>query len=158
MRFRLRAPIQIRSADPQTHNRGNLVTRRILALALGASLLTAACGSTTPASAPIGSPAPAASATAAPATPTASAAQPVAGNGPALCAFLSSEIPALQAAGSTGGADSVLAIDYANWIQADSSRLLTDAAAMDTLTTASCPDIRTSVLKLIGASSFAAGF
>ena len=49
----------------------------------------------------------------------------------------------------TGGAVSVLAIDYANWIAADSSRVLPDAAAMDT---------RTNVLKLIGSDSFANGF
>lgn len=80
------------------------------------------------------------------------------GDGPALCAFLSSEEPALQKAGSTGGAVAQLAIDYANWIQADSSRVLPDAATMDTLTTASCPQVRTDVLKLIGSGSFANGF
>lgn len=58
-------------------------------------------------------------------------------------------MPALQQAGLTGGAVSVLAIDYANWIAADSSRVLPDAAAMDT---------RTNVLKLIGSDSFANGF
>ena len=52
----------------------------------------------------------------------------------------------------------MLAIDYANWIAADSSRVLPDAAAMDTLTKVSCPDIRTNVLKLIGSASFANGF
>ena len=67
-------------------------------------------------------------------------------------------MPALQAAGSTGGAVSVLAIDYANWIAADSSRELPDAAAMDTLIKASCPEIRTSILKLIGSDSLANGF
>ncbi len=76
----------------------------------------------------------------------------------ALCAFLQSELPALQKAGSTGGAVSVLAIDYANWIAADSSRVVPDSAAMDTLTKAACPDVRTSVLKVIGGDSFANSF
>src|SRR5664280_2964803 len=48
-----------------------------------------------------------------------------------------------------------LAIDYANWIAADSSRVLPGAASMDTLTAASCPEIRTNVLKIIGSDSFA---
>ena len=74
-----------------------------------------------------------------------------------MCAFLTSEMPALQSAGSTAGAVSVLAIDYADWIAAASSRVLPDAAAMDTVTKASCPEIRTSVLRLIGSDSFANG-
>jgi hypothetical protein len=78
-----------------------------------------------------------------------------AANGTALCTFLSSEVPALQKAGSTGGAVAQLAIDYADWIAADASRVLPDAAAMDTLTEAACPEIRTTVLKLLGGDSFA---
>ena len=128
---------------------------------LAVSLLTAACGGGATASPQDGSPSPTASAAAASASPStvspeASAAS--AGDGVALCAFLSSELPALQAAGSTGGAVAQLAIDYANWIAADSSRVLPDAAAMDTLTVASCPDTRTNVLKIIGSDSFANGF
>ena len=64
----------------------------------------------------------------------------------------------MQQAGSTGGALSVVAIDYANWIAADSSRVLPDAAAMDTLTQAACPDVRASVLKLIGGDTLANSF
>jgi len=132
------------------------VKLRLIAIVLGTSLLAAACGGANATSAPAGSPAPAASTTAA-AVPTASVGQAAVGDGPALCAFLTSETPALQNAGSAGGAVSVLAIDYADWIAADSSRVLPDAAAMDTLTKASCPDIRTNVLKLIGSDSFANG-
>ena len=134
------------------------MNRRAIALVLGVSLLAAACGGATATSAPIGSSAPAASTTAASPTPTAAVVQSAAGDGSALCAFLTSEMPALQSAGSTGGAISVLAIDYANWIEADSSRVLPNAATMDTLTKASCPEIRTNVLKLIGGDSFANGF
>jgi hypothetical protein len=63
----------------------------------------------------------------------------------------------MQAAGSTGGAVVQLASDYLNWTEADSSRALPDAAAMDTLTEASCPEIRTNVLKIIGSDSLANG-
>ena len=80
------------------------------------------------------------------------------GDGAALCTFLTAEIPKIQAAGSTGGAVAQLAIDYANWIAADSPRVLPDAAAMDTLTEAACPEIRTNLLKIIGGDSFANGF
>jgi hypothetical protein len=127
---------------------------------LAVSLLTAACGSGATASPQNGSPSPAASAAPASAIPSTTSAQQSAasaGDGVALCAFLSSELPALQAAGSTGGAVAQLAIDYADWIAADSSRVLPDAAAMDTLTGASCPDTRTNVLRIIGADSFANG-
>jgi hypothetical protein len=134
------------------------VNRRVLAIVLGVSLMAAACGGATATSAPIGSAAPAASNTAPSAKPATSIGQSAAGDGPALCAFLTSETPALQNAGSTGGAVSVLAIDYANWIAADSSRMLPDAAAMDTLTKASCPEVRTNILKLIGSDSLATGF
>ncbi len=72
--------------------------------------------------------------------------------------FLQSEIPAIQKAGSTGGAVAQLAIDYADWIGADPSRGLPDAAAMDTLTEASCPDVRASVLRIIGGDNFANSF
>ena len=68
---------------------------------------------------------------------------------------MQSEIPALQQAGSTGGAIAQLAIDYANWLDADSSRVLPDAASIDVLTKASCPDVRTNVLKILGEDSFA---
>ena len=67
-------------------------------------------------------------------------------------------MPALQEAGSAGGAVAELAIDYANWIAADSSRVLPDAAAMDAQTVASCPEVRTNVLKVIGGDSFANAF
>jgi hypothetical protein len=135
-------------------------------LVLAVSLLTAACGGATTVSpqdansSPVASAA-AASAAAASANPSTPPPEPSAasvGDGTALCGFLSSEVPALQAAGSTGGAVAQLAIDYANWIAADSSRVLPDAAAMDTLTAASCPEIRTNVLKFIGSASFANGF
>jgi hypothetical protein len=136
------------------------VIRKYLAIVFAVSLFAAACG-TTATSAPNGSAAPAASttaaATAASAAPAVSVAPPAAGDGPALCAFLTSEIPALEKAGSTAGAVSVLAIDYADWIQLDSSRMLPDASVMDTLSTASCPDVRTKVLKLIGSDTFANG-
>jgi hypothetical protein len=128
---------------------------------LAVSLLTAACGSAATASPPAGSPPPAASTAPAPASSSTASTSPSAasgGDGAALCAFLTSEIPKIQAAGSTGGAVGELAIDYANWIAADSSRVLPDAAAMDTLTVASCPEVRTNVLKIIGSDSFANGF
>ena len=126
---------------------------------MAVSLLTAACGGTTATSAPIGSRAPASpTAAVTRGSSTASTGQPVVGDGSAPCAFLTSEEPALQQAGSTGGAVAQLAIDYANWIAADSSRVLPDAATMDTLTTASCPQVRTDVLRLIGSDSFASGF
>ena len=134
------------------------MNRRTLAIVLGVSLLAAACGGPAATSEPSGSSAQAPSIVAASAEPTASIGQSGSGDGTALCAFLASEMPALQNAGSTGGALSVLAIDYANWIEADSSRVLPDAAAMDTLTKASCPVTRTAVLKLIGSDSFANGF
>ncbi|HEX7491984.1 MAG TPA: hypothetical protein VF337_09815 [Candidatus Limnocylindrales bacterium] len=137
------------------------MTRSIPALALAVSLLVAACGGSTASSALGGGQS--AAPTSAPASVLPSAGAPGkspngTGNGTALCAFLVSETPALQAAGSTGGAISVLAIDYANWIAVDSSRVLPDASAMDTLTKASCPDTRTTILQLIGAESFANGF
>jgi hypothetical protein len=140
---------------------------------LAISLLTAACGGSATASAPTGSPPPAASTVPAPASPppaastvpapaspsTASTSPSAAssGNGAALCTFLTAEIPKIQTAGSTGGAVAELAIDYANWLAADSSRVLPGAASMDTLTSASCPEIRTNVLKIIGSDSFANG-
>jgi hypothetical protein len=127
---------------------------------LAVSLLTAACGGGATASPQDSSLSPA-SAAAASANPSPMSAEPSAasvGDGAGLCGFLSSELPALQAAGSTGGAVAQLAIDYANWIAADSSRVLPDAVAMDTLTAASCPEIRTNVLKIIGSDSFANGF
>jgi len=137
------------------------VNRPIRALVLTVSLLAAACGGGATTSPRAGSPSPAASSAAASASPSTASSVPSAvsaGNGAALCAFLTSEIPALQKAGSTGGAVAELAIDYANWIAADSSRVLPDAAAMDTLTEASCPEVRTSVLKIIGGDSFADSF
>jgi hypothetical protein len=127
---------------------------------LAISLLTAACGGSATASAPTGSPPPAASTAPAPTSPSTASTSPSAasgGKGAALCAFLTSETPKIQAAGSTGGAVAQLAIDYANWIAADSSRVLPEAAAIDTLTEASCPEIRTNVLKIIGSDSFANG-
>ena len=137
------------------------MNRPARALVLAVSLLTAACGGGATASPQDSSPSPVASAASASASPLPASAQPSAaglGDGTALCAFLASEVPALQAAGSTGGAVAQLAIDYANWIAADSSRVLPDATAMDTLTVASCPDTRTNVLKIIGSDSFANGF
>lgn len=140
------------------------MNRPARAFVLAVSLLTAACGggataapqaaspslSASPSAAASTAAAPASPATASPGTPAAGAA-----NGAALCTFLSSEVSALQKAGSTGGAVAQLAIDYANWIAADASRVLPDAAAMDTLTEAACPEIRTTVLKLLGGDSFA---
>jgi len=135
------------------------LNRPAFTLLLALSLLTAACGGTTATSAPMGSQGPASPTAAVTrgASPS-STGQPAVGDGTALCAFLTSELPALQAAGSTGGAVAQLAIDYAIWIAADSSRVLPDAATMDTLTKASCPQVRTDVLKLIGGDSFANGF
>ena len=134
--------------------------RSTLALALAVSLLVAACGGSAAAPAATAGQSPATTSAPASVLPsTGSALSPGgAGNGPALCAFLVSETPALQKAGSTAGALSVLAIDYANWIAADASRVLPDAAAMDTVTEASCPATRSSVLKLLGGASFAAAF
>ncbi len=130
---------------------------------LAVSLLTAACGGGATAAPQAASPslsasAPASASTAAPASPeNASPGTSAAGaaNGAALCTFLSSEVPGLQKAGSTGGAVAQLALDYADWIAADASRVLPDAAAMDTLSAAACPEIRTTVLKLLGGDSFA---
>jgi len=136
------------------------VNSRTRALVLAISLLTAACGGSATASAQTGSPPPAASTAPAPASPSTASTSPSAasgGNAAALCAFLTAEIPKMQAAGSTGGAVVQLAGDYLNWTTADSSRALPDAAAMDTLTEASCPEIRTNVLKIIGSDSFANG-
>jgi hypothetical protein len=137
------------------------MNRTARALVLAVSLLTAACGGGATASPQAGSPSPAASTAAASASPSTASPEPSAasaGDGAALCAFLSSELPALQNAGSTGGAVAQLAIDYANWLEADSSRVLPDAVAMDTLTKASCPEIRTNVLKTLGGDSFANSF
>lgn len=151
-----RLVIQADRGDPL--NRPARVNRPIRALVLAVSLLTAACGGSATAPTPAGSPSPAASTAPASASPSTTSAAPSAasaGNGDALCTFLSSELPALQKAGSTGGAVAQLAIDYANWIAADASRVLPDAAAMDTLTEASCPKVRTDILKLLGGDSFA---
>jgi hypothetical protein len=136
------------------------VIRSTLTLALAVSILVAACGGSTPSSASTAGQPPAIASAPASVLPSVATLQSPggAGNGAALCAFLVSETPALQKAGSTAGALSVLAIDYANWIEADSSRVLSDASVMDTLTKASCPDTRTTVLKLIGADSFGNGF
>ena len=137
------------------------MNRPARALVLAVSLLTAACGGGATASPQGGSPSPAASTAAASASPSTASAEPSAasvGDGAALCAFLSSELPALQQAGSTAGAVAQLAVDYANWLEADPSRILPDAAAMDTLTKASCPEIRTNVLEFIGGASFANSF
>ncbi len=137
------------------------MSRPTRALVLAVSLLTAACGGSATASAPTGSPSPDASTALASASPSTASTSPSVesgGDGAALCAFLTSEIPKIQSAGSTGGAVGELAIDYANWIAADSSRVLPDAAAMDTLTEASCPEVRTNVLKIIGSDRFANGF
>ncbi len=136
------------------------------ALVLAVSLLAAACGGGAAASPQAGSPSSAAStaaastaaASASPSTASPKPSAASAGDGAALCAFLTSEVPALQQAGSTGGAIAELAIDYANWIAADSSRVLPNSAAMDSLTEASCPEIRTKVLKTIGGDSFANSF
>ena len=135
---------------------GTLVSHSARALVLAVSLLTAACGGGATALPQAGSPSAAASANPSTTSPEPSAAS--VGDGTALCGFLSSELPALQAAGSTGGAVAQLAIDYANWIAADASRVLPDAAAMDTLTAAACPGVRTNVLKIIGSDSFVNGF
>ena len=124
------------------------MNRPARALVLAVSLLTAACGGSATASPQAGSPSTAS------AEPSAASV----GDGAALCAFLSSELPALQQAGSTAGAVAQLAVDYANWLEADPSRILPDAAAMDTLTKASCPEIRTNVLEFIGGDSFANSF
>ena len=131
------------------------------ALVLAASLLVAACGGGATAAPQAGGSSSSSPAAAAPASASASFAAPstaAGGNGAALCAFLASEVPKLQQAGSTGGAVGELAIDYANWIAADSSRVLPDAGAMDTLTSASCPATRTTVLQIIGGDSFADSF
>lgn len=139
------------------------MNRPVLGLVLAASLLTAACGggATATATSPTGGSSPAASPAAGSASPSTPTTGPSAAGSPdaaALCAFLKSEILALQKAGSTGGAVAELAIDYANWIAEDPSRVLPDAAAIDTLTEASCPDVRTDVLKILGGDSFANAF
>jgi len=150
--------------DPPAHphcNRGNFVNRPTRALVLAASLLFAACGGGSTGVPPAGGSSPSSPAAAASASVSASSAAPSTvngGDGAALCGFLTSEVPKLQQAGSTGGAVGELAIDYANWIAADSSRVLPDAVAMDTLTSASCPATRTTVLKIIGDDSFANSF
>jgi hypothetical protein len=134
------------------------VNRSILALALAATIMTAACGGGATAAPPAGSSSPATSPAAGTANPSSAGGEPSAagsGDAAALCAFLKSEIPALQQAGSTGGAIAQLAIDYANWIEADSSRVLPDAATIDVLTKASCPEVRADVLKFLGEDSFA---
>ena len=137
------------------------MNRTALVLVLAVSLLTAACSSGATASPPAVSSSPAAATAAGSASPSTASIQPSAaasGDGAGLCAFLQSEIPALQKAGAPAGAVAELAIDYANWIAADASRVLPDAAAMDTLTKASCPDVRTNILKIIGGDSFANSF
>jgi len=138
------------------------LNRPIRALVLAVSLLTAACGGSSTASPPPGGQSPAASAAAGAASPAVAASASLsasgAGGGAGLCAFLSAEVPALQKAGSTGGTVGELAIDYANWIAADSSRVPSGAGAMDSLTQASCPEVRATVLKLIGGNSFATSF
>ncbi len=114
-------------------------------------MVTTACGGAATPAPPAGGSSPATS----PAAGTASPSTAGGGDAAALCAFLESEIPALRQAGSTGGAIAQLAIDYANWIEADSSRILPDAATMDALTKASCPEVRTDVLTFLGEDSFA---
>jgi hypothetical protein len=134
------------------------VTRFVLALAFTVSLLISACGGGATPVPPADSPAattPPAAATISPSTAVSDPSAAGVGSAAALCTFLQSEIPALQAAGSTGGAIAQLAIDYANWIEVDPSRVLPNAAAIDTLTEASCPEVRTNVLKFLGEDSFA---
>ena len=141
------------------------MNRPARALVLAVSLLTAACGGGATASPqrrqPVAGGVHGRATAAASASPSTASPEPSAasvGDGAALCAFLSSELPALGQAGSTAGAVAQLAVDYANWLEADPSRILPDAAAMDTLTKASCPEIRTNVLEFIGGDSFANSF
>ncbi len=134
------------------------MNRSILPLALAATILVAACGGGATQAPVASTSSPAAQSTAGTVSPSPASGAPSpvgSGNATALCAFMQSEIPALQQAGSTGGAIAQLAIDYANWIDADSSRVLPDAASIDVLTKASCPDVRTNVLKILGEDSFA---
>jgi hypothetical protein len=91
-----------------------------------------------------------------PNTVTTPAAAPDAAVATSLCAFLRSEQPRLTAAGSTAGALATFAIDLANWVEQDPSHKLADSRALDTLTTATCPTVRSAVVRSLGGDSFAA--
>jgi hypothetical protein len=134
------------------------VNHPIRALVLAVSLLTAACGGGATASPPAVSSSPAASTAAASASASTASTEPSAGGGAtgaALCAFFASQLPTIQKAGSPAGALTQLTLAFANWVAEDASRVLPDAAAIDTLTMASCPEVRTNILKIIGTDSFA---
>lgn len=87
---------------------------------------------------------------------SAAAAAPDAAVATSLCAFLKSEEPRLTGAGSAAGALATFAIDLANWVEQDPSHKLADSRALDTLTTATCPAVRSAVVKSLGGDSFAA--
>ena len=73
-----------------------------------------------------------------------------------LSGVVEQEEPRLTGAGSTAGAVATFAIDLANWVEQDPSHKLADSRALDTLTTATCPAVRSAVVKSLGGDSFAA--
>jgi len=82
----------------------------------------------------------------------------------ALCAFLKTDLPAVEAAGSDSassargtniGAEAQFAGDFASWISDDpTTRKLDDATQLVAVTAARCPEVRTQLVKALGASSF----
>ncbi|WP_223694127.1 hypothetical protein [Leifsonia poae] len=128
----------------------------VLAVLAVAALLLSGCAASSP---PAGS-APASRAAADAATTASSA--PAAGgnpvNGADFCALLTGLEPRLSTDGSTAGALADLSIEFASWLDTHAEQKPRTAADLDDASRTSCPEVRTSVLKALGADSFDRAF
>jgi len=89
---------------------------------------------------------------------TSSASAAAAGNpvkGADFCAFLTTMEPRMTKDGSAVGALADLAIEFSSWLDTHAAQKPRTAADLDEASQASCPAIRTVVLKVLEKDSFA---
>lgn len=90
-------------------------------------------------------------------SPTPATSAPPAATGE-LCTFLRAEVPKLKAVGSEVGALAQLTADLATWLGENPGERPANTAQLDEITQRECPDVRSDILKTIGASRFADAF
>jgi len=72
-----------------------------------------------------------------------------------LCGFLEEEVPRINDGGSRLVTLARFAADYAGWVGEDANRALATASELDAITTSTCPQVRSQVLKVLKRDSLA---
>lgn len=115
-----------------------------------------ACGGGDPVEGGQGQAEPAPATTAGQTSPAAPTGQGSADVSTELCAFLAKEEPRIKDSASRLVGLARFAADYAGWVGEDANRAFSTESEVDSITTSTCPQIRTRVLKALNRDSLAA--